>query len=581
VLFDMPGAFDALKDTSTCSNKKVRCEVGSIDDAATLRRLIDTPGMSVFHLAGIMSGQGEKDFDLCLRVNLDGTRSVLEACRAQAQPGARLVRLVFASSGATFGETAACPVSDTTKQVPLNTYGMTKAVSEMLVNDYTRKGFVDGCSARLPTVVVRPGKPNAASTSCFSGVVREPLKGIDVALPVDRTLPHAVSSTRALVRNLHALHDAAFGKPGQAPVDRAVSLPSASVTLQALIDGLYRVVPKEQQSRLGRISDAIDPFLSKVVSSMAMKEMSSESALALGLREVPDVDTIIREYLEDFGTDSVITLPQAADEPAVKRLKSAGDTHKVAVVTGAGSGIGRACAAALAKGGFTGLALVGRRREALQETAAQLRAEVPGVEALALPCDLTVPGEVKRLFQEVQHHFGRCDLLFNNAGTGVPPTPTEEVPIDAWRRCIDTNLTATFLCTQEAFKLMKAQCPRGGRIINNGSVSADRPRPLAAAYTATKHAVTGLTKSIALDGRAYDIACGQIDIGNALTEMSSYIPKGALQATMDGTERRVGEPVMNVADVARAVEYMASLPLDANVLSMTVMATKMPLVGRG
>jgi len=317
VLFDIPGAsFGNLAE-----DPRVRVETGSIEDPSTLARLIDTPGMSVFHLAGIMSGTGEKDFDLCLRVNFDGTRNVLEACRAlkprrhagtrnvlEARPGPQdgLVRVVFASSGATFGETDESPVCETTKQVPLNTYGMTKTFGEMLVNDYTRKGFLDGCSARLPTVVVRPGLPNAATTSCFSGVIREPLKGVDVALPVDRNLPHCVSSYRALIRNLRALHDAVFGEVGQAPIDRAATLPSVSITLQSLIEAMHRVVPESQHAKLGHITDAADPFLNRVVGTMACRHMEHTRALALGLEDVPAVDTMIREYIEDFAADCIV-----------------------------------------------------------------------------------------------------------------------------------------------------------------------------------------------------------------------------------------------------------------------------------
>jgi len=575
VLFDMPGAFGAL-GPKQFTHPRVKCVEGDIADAEALNNLVDTPGMSVFHLAGIMSGQGEKDFDLCMRVNFDGTRLLLDACRRRSQPGGPLVRFVFASSGATFGETQEMPVSDTTKQVPLNTYGMTKTMGEMLVNDCTRKGFVDGCSARLPTVIVRPGKPNAATTSCFSGVIREPLQGIDVALPVDRSLPHAVSSTRALVANLQALHNSFFGEVGQTPVDRAVCLPSISITLQTLLDGLYRVIAQEQHDRLGRVTDAIDPFLSGVVKNMSMKEVDHSRALALGLQEVPDVDTIIREYMEDHGEACVVKA--APKEPPLKRQRIA--SRRVVVVTGAGSGIGQAVAVKLSKD-FNSIVLAGRRRDRLEASAVLVRKAAGDADVMVATCDVRKPAEVKRLFAQVVEQFGRCDLLFNNAGIGAPPALPQDVDFADWQRCIDTNLTGTFLCTQEAFKVMKSQTPRGGRIINNGSVAADAPRPQAIAYTAAKHAITGLTKSTALDGRAYDIACGQIDIGNARTEMSVPVGINALQATADGSEQRLAEPMMDVSNVANAVSYMASLPLDANVLSMTVMATKMPLVGRG
>jgi NAD(P)-dependent dehydrogenase (short-subunit alcohol dehydrogenase family) len=252
-------------------------------------------------------------------------------------------------------------------------------------------------------------------------------------------------------------------------------------------------------------------------------------------------------------------------------MSSAG---KVAIVTGAGSGIGRATAIALLREGYS-VVLAGRRPEALEETAVKGWAERP--RALPVPTDVTDPSSVQALFARTKQTFGRLDLLFNNAGVGAPPVPLEDLTPDQWRRVLDVNLTGAFLCTREAFRLMKDQAPRGGRIINNGSISAHVPRPNSAPYTAAKHAITGLTKSTALDGRKYDIACGQIDIGNAGTEMTARMKGGVLQP--DGS--LAVEPTMDVAHVARAVVYMASLPLDANVLSLTVMATQMPFVGRG
>lgn len=246
---------------------------------------------------------------------------------------------------------------------------------------------------------------------------------------------------------------------------------------------------------------------------------------------------------------------------------------KVALVTGAGSGIGRASALALHRAGFA-LVLAGRRAEELARTADQAQG---GPEILAVPTDVSDPDSVAALFAKVQSHFGRLDVLFNNAGTGAPPVPFEDLDLTAWKRVVDVNLTGPFLCTQGAFRIMKAQSPQGGRIINNGSISAHAPRPRSAAYTATKHAMTGLTRSTSLDGRAYDIACGQIDIGNAATEMTARMSQGVPQA--DGS--MAVEPVMEVQAVADAVVYMASLPLSANVQFMTVMATKMPFIGRG
>jgi NAD(P)-dependent dehydrogenase (short-subunit alcohol dehydrogenase family) len=248
---------------------------------------------------------------------------------------------------------------------------------------------------------------------------------------------------------------------------------------------------------------------------------------------------------------------------------------RIAVVTGGGSGIGKAAALALSSEGYS-VVVAGRRIEMLDLVATE-GGRLGGPPVVPITADVRDPDSVKALFQKVRELFGRLDLLFNNAGAGVPPLPIEELSVEQWRLVVDTNLTGTFLCTREAVALMKCQRPRGGRIINNGSISAHSPRPGSAPYTATKHAITGLTKSTALDGRAFDIACGQIDIGNAATDMTEGIAKGALQA--DG--RVVPEPRMELSDVARAVVYMATLPLSANVQFMTVMATKMPFIGRG
>jgi NAD(P)-dependent dehydrogenase (short-subunit alcohol dehydrogenase family) len=244
----------------------------------------------------------------------------------------------------------------------------------------------------------------------------------------------------------------------------------------------------------------------------------------------------------------------------------------IALVTGAGSGIGRATAIALADAGFT-VVLAGRRREPLEAAAAE-----SGRDAVALACDVTEPASVAALFAGIDARFGRLDLLFNNAGVAGPSVPLEDLGIDEWRSVLDTNVTGAFLCTQEAFRLMKRQLPRGGRIINNGSLSSSVPRPRSAPYTAAKHAITGLTRSTSLDGREHDIACGQIDIGNAATEMTRRM-RGPGVPQAGGTVER--EPTIDLSHVARAVVYMATLPLEANVQFMTVMATKMPFIGRG
>jgi NAD(P)-dependent dehydrogenase (short-subunit alcohol dehydrogenase family) len=247
---------------------------------------------------------------------------------------------------------------------------------------------------------------------------------------------------------------------------------------------------------------------------------------------------------------------------------------KVALVTGAGSGIGRATSVALLQAGYA-VVLAGRRADALQQTIAA--AGALGSQALAVPTDASDPAAVRALFDAIDERYGRIDLVFNNAGTGAPAVPMDELTFAQWKAVVDINLTGVFLCTQQAFRLMKKQSPRGGRIINNGSISAHAPRPFSAPYTATKHAITGLTKATSLDGRAHDIACGQIDIGNAASEMTERMVTGVPQA--NGS--LLAEPRMDVAHVANAVVHMASLPLDANVQFMTVMATKMPFIGRG
>ncbi len=247
---------------------------------------------------------------------------------------------------------------------------------------------------------------------------------------------------------------------------------------------------------------------------------------------------------------------------------------KVAIVTGAGTGIGRSVALALLQEGYA-VALAGRRKELLEATVTM--AGPSGAQGLVVPTDVGDPAAVRALFARTHETFGRLDLLFNNAGISAPPIALEELTYEQWKAVVDTNLTGPFLCTQEAFKLMKSQTPMGGRIINNGSISAHAPRPNSAPYTSTKHAITGLTRSTSLDGRKYNIACGQIDIGNAATDMVAAIQRGVPQA--NGTV--MAEPTMDVENVARAVVYMASLPLDANVQFITVMATTMPFIGRG
>jgi NAD(P)-dependent dehydrogenase (short-subunit alcohol dehydrogenase family) len=276
-------------------------------------------------------------------------------------------------------------------------------------------------------------------------------------------------------------------------------------------------------------------------------------------------------------------LPQSAiaarvvrlqDDPQQNAEDDMADAQKVALVTGAGTGIGKAVALALAKDGYA-VVLAGRRADKLQETAR----EAGNAKTLSVPTDVSDPESIKALFARTKKEFGRLDLLFNNAGIGAPAVPMEELPLETWRKVVDTNLTGVFVCTQEAVKMMKAQNPKGGRIINNGSISAHTPRPRAAAYTATKHAVTGLTKQTALDCRNDQILCSQIDIGNAATPLTERMVQG--QGVLQPDGRMMIEARMNADDVGRAVVYIANLPLDTNVLFMTVMANGMPFVGRG
>ena len=255
-------------------------------------------------------------------------------------------------------------------------------------------------------------------------------------------------------------------------------------------------------------------------------------------------------------------------------MSAEGEAAKVAVITGGGTGVGRAAALALAGEGFA-VVVSGRRPEPLKEVASEIGST--GGRAIVVPTDVSDPESIRALFTRAVEVFGRVDLLFNNAGMGAPAIPLEDLSVEQWRAVVDTNLTGSFLCTQEAFRIMKSQSPRGGRIINNGSISAHTPRPFSSPYTSTKHAITGLTKSTALDGRAYDIACGQIDIGNAETDMTARMARGVPQP--DGST--MTEPTMAVENVGRAIAYMATLPPDANALFLTVMATKMPFVGRG
>ena len=534
---------------------QARIEIGSIADASFCRSLFaESRGgpLSVFHLGAIMSGQGERDFDLCMDVNLYGTMHMLEAAR---RCGAPRPRFVMTSAGATLG----------------------------------RRGFVDGRACRLPTVIVRAGVPNAATTACFSSVVREPLAGLDTVAPVDANVRHAVTSHRTAIDALLTLHELPAAQADRIlGFDRTVFAPCTAVTLSELEAAVRAVVATSAHGALGRVTYEPQPALSAAVASFPSR-VDSSRALALGMAPSLDATAMVRAYVEDFPSALAngVKVPPAALVPSTPAEAAAarGKSLSVALITGGGTGIGRAVALRLAAGGWqreagaqVAIVLTGRRADVLEETAQEIRkAHGEGVHVLVHAADLTLAADVKGLFSAVASNFGRLDLLFNNAGANVPPTTFDKMEYADWRRVININLDAAFHVARDAYRMMRDQTPQGGRIINNGSISATTPRPAASAYTASKHAITGLTKSIALDGRPHQVACGQIDFGNVVSAISAGMAVGMPQA--DGSIR--AEPRMSQTDAADAVFYMAQLPLTANVLQMTVMATNMPFVGRG
>ncbi|KAH8096467.1 GDP-mannose 4,6 dehydratase [Aureococcus anophagefferens] len=461
--------------------------VGDVADRAFCDALVgDGAGpLSVFHLGAVMSGQGEADFDLCLATNLAGTMHMLEAARRSGAPRPRFVYASGRDAGAgapTDWVASDGEVSDATRATPHTTYGMTKACGELLLADYSRRGFVDGRGVRLPSVVVRARAPNAATTGVYSGVVRETLAGVDTASPI------AGGRRRAVLG-----------------YDRTVFLRSTAVSIDELVAAVRRNVDPASAGELGRVTFAVDDALSPP--SAASARVGAREKLGFPRPGAPTTSCGSTWRTFRKLAAGVAPAPAAPPAPLVPRAR------RVALATRRRHR--RAVAVRLAAGGWTDAAPVvvvaGRRRAPLEETAALAEAAHPGCAVVA----------------------------------------------------------------REAFRLMKGH--GGGRIVNNGSVSAQTPRPGSCAYTASKHAVSGLTKSLALDGRADGIACGQIDYGNVVSPLSAAMATGMPQA--DGSDRP--EPRMGTDDAADAVFYMAQLPLSANVLNMTVMATNMPLVGRG
>lgn len=605
-LFDLHG----LAETS---GVKLRVQVGDVSDVGYCKSLVGTPGdaggaLSVFHLGAVMSGAPP---DLALKVNLHGTLNMLEATRAwrESSPPPPRPTFLFSSAGATLGAgheadwvSHSDTISDATRAAPHTTYGTTKACAELLLADYSRRGFCDGRGVRLPSVVVRAGAPNAATTSCFSSVVREPLSGREAVVPVGPDVFHAVTGYRAAIGGMLAVHEAMPDEVDRLlGFDRTVFLPTRSVSLRQLEEATMRVVSPESHSKLGRVVYEEDERLSGIVGSFPTK-VDSRRALALGAPRTPTIDDMIREYCEDFGgalAEGVVLAKkertEALIEPNANRV--------VALVTGGGSGIGRSVAVRLAKGGWggsdgrgngpdgeplrVGLVLVGRRSDPLEATKRMCEEGAGGaaeVDVLAVPTDVTSEGQVDDLMDVVERHFGRVDLLFNNAGINIAPASAEAIDTADFERVIDTNVTACWRMAKAVMRLMAKQEPRGGRIINNGSISAYSPRPGSAPYTASKHAVLGLTKSLALDGRKFDVTCGQIDFGNVSSDMTKAVGGSAfsMSAGMPQANGTVmPEPTFSVEDAANTVFAMAALPPEANVLNMTVMASHMPFVGRG
>jgi NAD(P)-dependent dehydrogenase (short-subunit alcohol dehydrogenase family) len=430
---------------------------------------------------------------------------------------------------------------------------------------------VNGRGIRLPTIVVRAGLPNAATTGCFSGVIREPLSGVDVVLPIASDVPHAVTSKRAAINGMITLHDTSLKTIEEIlGFDRVVFLPAVALSLGDLEEALLEVVKAENHSKLGKITYEADARLSAIVGSFPTK-INANRAMKLGILDAPDAQTLVREYMQDFSTAVADGIEANSETLGSAPQKS---TAKVAVVTGGGSGIGRAFAERLSRGGWT-VVLAGRRLNTLKETAALLG------ECMCVKTDVSVEAEVESLFQTVESKYGRVDLLFNNAGINSAAAASfENVTTADFERVMKTNVTGPFLCARAAMRIMAKNGNGGGRIVNNGSISAQVPRPGSACYTASKHALLGLTKIIALDGRAINVACGQIDFGNVVSEMSlatNMVGSGAMQPSGE----RMIEPSMSLADAAETFWTMVNLPLEANILQMTVMATKMPFVGRG
>ena len=544
--------------------------------------------------------------DLALKVNLQGTMNMLEATRAWKETSTSRPTFIFSSAGATLGAGHEADwvqkndtISDATRAAPHTTYGTTKACAELLLADYSRRGFLDGRGVRLPSVIVRAGAPNAATTSCFSSVVREPLSGKDTTVPVGANVFHAVTGYRAAIGGMLSVHNAMPEDVDKLlGFDRTVFLPTRSVSMAQLEKAVKRVVSPDSISKLGNVVYEEDERLSSIVGSFPTR-VNSERALALGAPPTPSIDDMIREYCKDFSSALAEGVVLEDKNEVVSTIQPNID-RVVALITGGGSGIGRQVAIRLSQGKWggvdghgndsegkplrVGIILAGRRADALQATKEHIESLHSDVDVFPVPCDITNEKDVENLMSEVDTHFARIDLLFNNAGINIAPQSCEDIESDDFQKVIDTNVTGCWRMAKHCMKIMSKQEPQGGRIINNGSISAYSPRPGSAPYTASKHAVLGLTKSIALDGRKFNITCGQIDFGNVSSDMTKAVG-GSEYSMSSGMPQANGsvmpEPTFFIEEAANTVFSMAALPLNANVLNMTVMASQMPYVGRG
>jgi len=604
---------------SYCNDERVEVVLGTFDGSMGLplrEPLSAGDTVSIFHFAGLLQADQHDRLEHCIRVNVELTRNLLTAAKTISEAGllkapVRFMLLTLSPASPACLWLQQLGRGSKLEKWKVSPYGNTQGMGEQLVFESMQNGggsFMGFC-ARAPGLLALNefDEISAGLRDEVTQALASSLQGNPYTTPLTKTDTFCITTMPALMRNLILLHDLEVHSLLQEHRERLetqpVYLPGLMTALPPLVDALKETMPDKAQA-MGDITYYGKQSSSNstcVIDTTAWVE-ELQLASSLGLESSPPMVKFWEQAFLKGGRNSTFVAPTQNLNPPVQALNSArtvassmnttvlcaptanlsnGPKRRVAVVTGAGSGVGRAAAIALVrKANFNTVVLLGRRQEPLEETAAFLLCNEDDSkirDTWCVTCDISEPAEVAQVFDQVRSRYGRLDLLFNNAGVGTPQVPLDELPLDAWQKCIGTNMTGTFLCTKEAFRLMKQQNPRGGRIINNGSVSADRPRPNTAPYTATKHAMTGLTKSMALDGRPFDIACGQIDIGNAMTPMGEKLGEGALQAS----GKTVPEPLIDVNIVGNAVAYMASLPLEANVPFMTVMATKMPLYGRG